>query len=79
MNCASVKPGDIVEVDKKGRRFHATITEQVGATNVARPAEREFTIRPLESGVTYRHARSREIVNHWRKARRRAMREKGVT
>ena len=58
--------GDIVLVDKKGRRFHALVTEleQAGSGRF------ELTVRPLDSRVSYRTATVREVVEVWRKARR---------
>jgi hypothetical protein len=58
--------GDIVLVDKKGRRFHALVTEleQTGTGRF------ELAVRPLDSRVSYRTATVREVVGVWRKARR---------
>lgn len=53
----TIKPRDIVEVDKKGRRFHAEVRDK---------ARGELTIRPLQKGISYTTATSREIVKHWR-------------
>lgn len=54
---ATIKVEDIVEVDKKGYRFLATVRDKAG---------RELTIRPITKGVTYTTATSREITRHWR-------------
>ena len=62
MRLAAMRPGDLVQCDIKGRRFHA---EVVG------PAERGIAIRPLQTGISYRHARPRDVIAHWRKARHR--------
>ena len=58
--------GDIVLVDKKGRRFHALVTEleQTGTGRF------ELCLRPLDSRISYRTATVREVVGVWRKARR---------
>jgi hypothetical protein len=61
MNITSVKAGDIVQVDKKGRVFFAV----VDAT-----APRELAIRPISPGATYYSAKSTEVKAHWRKAGR---------
>jgi hypothetical protein len=63
----SIGPGDIVEVDKKGRRFHALVTEleQVASGRF------ELALRPLDSRISYRTATVREVVGVWRKARSR--------
>lgn len=60
MILANVKAGDIVEVDKKGRRFYALV-EGKGA--------RELDVTPLCAGSTYRHAKALEVVGHWRRSR----------
>ncbi len=59
---ASLGAGDLVLVSKGGRRFHARVVE------VSRGTVR---IEPIERGVSYRHASARELVDHWRHARRR--------
>jgi hypothetical protein len=58
--------GDIVLVDKKGRRFHALVLEleQAGSGRF------ELSVRPLDSRISYRTATVREVVEVWRKARR---------
>jgi len=57
--------GDIVLVDKKGRRFHALVTEleQVASGRF------ELALRPLDSRISYRTATVREVVAVWRKAK----------
>ena len=62
MKLASLGAGDLVLVSKGGRRFHARVVE------VSRGTVR---IEPIERGVSYRHASARELVDHWRHARRR--------
>jgi hypothetical protein len=61
----SIGPGDIVEIDKKGRRFHALVTEldQVASGRF------ELSLRPLDSRISYRSATVREVIGVWRKAR----------
>lgn len=63
MRLAPITPGDIVEVDKKGRRIHGLVLA----------VERDGTVRfePLERGVSWRVATAREVVQHWTKAGRR--------
>jgi hypothetical protein len=62
----SIGAGDIVLIDKKGRRFHALVTEleQTGTGRF------ELGVRPLDSRISYRTATVREVVGVWRKARR---------
>jgi hypothetical protein len=58
--------GDIVLVDKKGRRFHALVTE----LEQLESGRFELIVRPLDSRISYRTATVREVVEVWRKARR---------
>ena len=60
--------GDIVLLDKKGRRFHALVTE----LDQQESGRFELCIRPLDSRVSYRTATVREVLEVWRKARSRA-------
>jgi len=58
-----IAPGDIVEVERKGRRFHALVEELH-----QRDSNRfDLVIRPLQRGVTYRSATVAEVVGVWRK------------
>lgn len=60
-----IAPGDIVEIDKKGRRFHALVT-----TVDQRDSGRfELELRPLERGITFRQATVREVIGVWRRSR----------
>ena len=60
-----IAPGDIVEVDRKGRRFHALVTgiEQLDSGRF------ELAVRPLDSRISWRTASVREVVEVWRKRR----------
>jgi hypothetical protein len=60
-----IAPGDIVQVDKKGRRFHALVT----ALDQGDSGRFELEFRALERGITFRTASVREVVGVWRKAR----------
>jgi hypothetical protein len=60
---APIEPGDIVEVDKKGRRFFALV---IGIENAG-----DVRIEPVCRGVSWRTATSRELIRHWKKAARR--------
>lgn len=62
MRVSSIGVGDLVLVSKGGRRFHARVME------ISRGVVR---FDPIERGVSYRHASGRELVDHWRHARRR--------
>jgi hypothetical protein len=60
-----IAAGDIVEVDKKGRRFHALVTELAQLDS----GRFELNVRPLDSRISWRTASVREVVGVWRKAR----------
>ena len=62
----SIGAGDIVLVDKKGRRFHALVTE----LEQSESGRFELAVRPLDSRISYRTATVREVIGVWRKARR---------
>jgi hypothetical protein len=57
--------GDIVEVDRKGRRFHAIVT----AIHQRESGRFELDVRPLDSRISYRRATVREVVTVYRRAR----------
>jgi hypothetical protein len=64
MRLEGIENGDIVEIDRMGRRFHALVS---GA------APGGLSIQPLDRRVTYRSCRAREVVAHWaRRGRPRA-------
>jgi hypothetical protein len=58
--------GDIVLVDKKGRRFHALVTELEQLDS----GRFELVVRPLDSRISWRTASVREVVEVWRRVRR---------
>jgi hypothetical protein len=58
MRLEGIQTGDIVEVDRGGRRFHAL---------VAGPAAGGLALAPLDRRISYRSCRSREVVGHWAK------------
>lgn len=57
MQLTSVRPGDIVKVDKKGRRFFAEVEHK---------EKQKLTIDPIQRGISYREASAREVVGHWK-------------
>lgn len=61
MRLASVQPGDIVEADVRGRRFHAIV--------LGRPARTELAVDPITAGISYRRVTSRQVLQHWRRSR----------
>jgi hypothetical protein len=60
-----IAKGDIVEVDRKGRRFHAHVT----AIHQRESGRFELDLRPLDSRISYRRATVREVVTVYRRAR----------
>jgi hypothetical protein len=58
MRLEGIETGDIVEVDRLGRRFHALV---IGS------ASGGLAIQPLDRRVTYRSCRATEVVSHWAK------------
>ncbi len=58
MRLEGIETGDIVEVDRLGRRFHALVSgSSLGS----------LSIQPLDRKITYRTCRAREVVGHWAK------------
>jgi hypothetical protein len=60
MKLAGIHPDDIVRCNIEGRVFHAFVTE--------RPRAGEVRVRPLERGISWRHATARQVVAHWRRS-----------
>jgi hypothetical protein len=56
MRLEGIQVGDIVEVDRLGRRFHALVTGN---------ASGGLAVQPLDKRITYRSCRAREVVGHW--------------
>jgi hypothetical protein len=61
-----IGPGDIVEIDRKGRRFQALVTS-VEQRDTGRF---DLEVRALDGRTTYRTATVREVVGVWRKVSR---------
>jgi hypothetical protein len=53
-----IQAGDIVEVDRGGRRFHAVVTGL---------APGGLALAPTDRRITFYSCRSREVVGHWAK------------
>ena len=60
-----IAKGDIVEVDRKGRRFHALVT----GIEQRESGRFELALRPLDSRISYRRATVRDVVTVYRRAR----------
>lgn len=55
-----IRPGDIVEVDRKGRFFFAVVKAKSPGL---------LDIRPTDSRITYTTAKAAEVVTHYRKTK----------
>jgi hypothetical protein len=64
LSSKGIAPGDVVEVDKKGRRFHAVVI----SLDQRDSGRFELELRPLDKRISYRSASVREVVGLWRKA-----------
>ncbi len=58
MRLEGIQTGDIVEVDLRGRRFHALVTGT---------APGGLAIQPTDRRVNYYSCRSHDVVGHWAK------------
>ena len=58
MRLEGIQVGDIVEVDRLGRRFHALVTGN---------APDGLSVQPLDRRITYRHCRAHDVLTHWAK------------
>jgi hypothetical protein len=59
-----IAAGDIVEVDRRGRRFHALVT----GIHQRESGRHDLDLRPLDRRTTYYTATVREVVAVWRRA-----------
>jgi hypothetical protein len=66
MRLEGIKAGHIVEVDRRGRRFHAIVTG-------SGPGGLE--LQPIDRRVNYYSCRSREVIGHWAKRGRTVSRD----
>jgi hypothetical protein len=57
--------GDIVEIDRKGRRFHAL----VDGIEQRESGRFDLTVKPLDGRSTWRSATVRDVVAVWRRSR----------
>lgn len=56
MRLEGIRTGDIVEVDRLGRRFHALVTGN---------AQGGLNLQPFDRRVTYRTCRAHDVIGHW--------------
>lgn len=69
VSLTGLRRGDVVEIDKKGRRFLATVN---------RVSKEGVEFQPHLPAIGYRSATAREVVGVW-KATTATRREKGLT
>jgi len=58
MRLEGIQMGDIVEVDRLGRRFHAIVLGN---------APGGLSVQPLDRRVSYRSCTAHQVVGHWAK------------
>ncbi|MHB8659724.1 MAG: hypothetical protein ACYC91_17605 [Solirubrobacteraceae bacterium] len=58
MRIEGIQAGDIVEVDRLGRRFHALVIGNVSGG---------LGLQPLDKRVSYRSCTAYQVVGHWAK------------
>lgn len=61
-----IREGDIVAVDVKGRQAHAFVLVKLPG---------KLIIKPITHGFTWTEVSSRQVQDHWRKARTNRKRE----
>ena len=59
MRLEGIQVGDIVEVNRLGRRFHALVTANASGGGLS--------VQPLDRRVTYLTCRAHDVVAHWAK------------
>jgi hypothetical protein len=58
-----IAPGDIVQVDRLGRRFHALVT----GIHQRESGHHDLDLRPLDPRTSYYTATIREVIAVWRR------------
>ncbi|MDQ2761193.1 MAG: hypothetical protein M3Y17_12405 [Actinomycetota bacterium] len=58
MRLEGISAGDIVEVDRLGRRFHALVTGS---------SQGGLAVQPLDRRISYRSCRAHDVIGHWSK------------
>jgi hypothetical protein len=59
MQVTGVQPFDIVQADKKGRKFFGVVVKNPGGGQ-------PLTITPMDRAITWRSVQPREVVGVWR-------------
>lgn len=63
---ATIKPGDIVMVDVKGRRGFAEVVAKKPKT---KDSQAKLSIKPISAGFNWREVTSYQVINHYRKTK----------
>lgn len=63
LSSKGIAPGDIVEMDKRGRRFHAIVV----SVDQRESGRFDLEFDPLQRGITHRTGTVREVLTVWRK------------
>lgn len=58
MRLEGIRTGDVVEVDRHGRRFHALVMGTV---------QGGLALQPLDRRISYHSCRSHQVIGHWAK------------
>ena len=58
MRLEGIQIGDIVEIDRLGRRFHALVVSS---------ASGGLSIQPLDRRISYHSCRAYDVIAHWAK------------
>jgi hypothetical protein len=67
----AVHPGDIVEVENRGRKAHCLVTGKRAG---------ELDIKAITPGYGWRTATARQVIGHWRKTKNgRKLKDTGQT
>jgi hypothetical protein len=61
MRTSSIRTGDIVYCNKRGRLFHARVLKL--------DADGTILVEPIERNISYRHVEGSEIAEHWARSR----------
>jgi hypothetical protein len=64
LSSKGIAPGDIVEMDKRGRRFHALVV----GIDQRESGRFDLEFNPLQRGITHRTGTIREVVAVWRRS-----------
>jgi hypothetical protein len=67
MNVTSVREGDIVECDVRGRRFFALVTGPPSGSG-----QRTLPVRPITPSISFRVVSAAQVIGHYRRSKQSA-------